>query len=120
MPDEVVDDAAEAGPPLDAPATLTVEILRHSAAHLLAAAVVELYPGAEYDVGPPIEDGFFYNFRLPDGRHFTESDLADIEARMRKLVSLRIAFAREAMPRQDARALFEDMRQTFKVRIIDA
>ena len=53
MPDDVVDDAAEAGPPLEAPAQPTLDILRHSAAHLLAAAVTQLYPGAQYDVGPP-------------------------------------------------------------------
>ena len=53
----------------------------------MAAAVVDLYPGAKYDVGPPIEDGFFYNFRLPDARHFSESDLgeaADQTAEKRK------------------------------------
>ena len=60
MPDEEVDDAVEAGLPLEAPETPTLEILRHSAAHLMAAAVVELFPGAQYDVGPSIQDGFFY------------------------------------------------------------
>jgi threonyl-tRNA synthetase len=82
MPDEIVDDAAEAGAPLPAPAEPTLDILRHSAAHLMAAAVVELFPGAQYDVGPAIEDGFFYNFRLPDGRHFVDDDLARVEARV--------------------------------------
>ncbi|MBV8446149.1 MAG: hypothetical protein JOZ92_09555, partial [Candidatus Dormibacteraeota bacterium] len=60
MPDEVVDDAAEAGALIAEPHELTLDILRHSAAHLMAAAVVQLYPGAQYDVGPSIEDGFFY------------------------------------------------------------
>jgi threonyl-tRNA synthetase len=119
MPDDVVDDAGEAGLPLDAPATLTLEILRHSAAHLMAAAVIELYPGAKYDVGPAIEDGFFYNFRLPDGGRFTESELVDIESRMRQLVGERIPFTRETMPRVEARALFEQLQQPFKVDIID-
>jgi len=85
----------------------------------MAAAVVDLYPGTKYDVGPPIEDGFFYNFRLPDARHFSESDLSDIEARMRKLVKQRIPFEREVLPRSDARALFERMQQPFKLDIID-
>ena len=119
MPDEDVDDAAEAGLPLEAPAELTLEILRHSAAHLMAAAVVELFPGAQYDVGPPITDGFFYNFRLPEGRHFTEDDLAGIERRMQEKAAQRIAFQREVIPRAQARAMFDDMGQPFKIDIID-
>ncbi|MEO8897659.1 MAG: threonine--tRNA ligase [Candidatus Dormibacter sp.] len=119
MPDDIVDDSAEAGPPLAAPAELTLEILRHSAAHLMAAAVVELYVGAEYDVGPATEEGFFYNFRLPDGAHFVEEDLARIEARMKELAKRRIPFEREVMSRDDARRLFSDLHQTFKVDIID-
>src|ERR1700688_4570804 len=106
MPDEIVDDAAEAGAPLPPPAEPTLEILRHSAAHLLAAAVTELFPGAQYDVGPAIEDGFFYNFRLPDGRHFSEEDLAGIETRMHELAGLRIPFLREVLSREEARRLF--------------
>ena len=119
MPDEVVDDAAEAGPPLEAPAEPDLEILRHSAAHLMAAAVTQMYRGAQYDVGPAIEDGFFYNFRLPDGRHFSEADLADIERRMQELVTQHIPFERKVLPKSDARALFESLGQEFKVRIID-
>jgi len=119
MPDEVVDDAAEAGLPLEAPAEPTLEILRHSAAHLMASAVVELFPGAQYDVGPPISDGFFYNFRLPDGRHFSEDDLGRIEERMKQKAAQRIAFSREVMPRDQAREMFTGMGQPFKVDIID-
>jgi len=119
MPDEEVDDAAEAGLPLEAPAELTLEILRHSAAHLMASAVVELFPGAQYDVGPPITDGFFYNFRLPEGRHFTEDDLGSIEQRMRKKAAQRIPFTREIMGRAQARDMFDAMGQPFKVDIID-
>ncbi len=119
MPDEIVDDAAEAGPPLDAPAELTLDILRHSAAHLMAATVVELFPGAQYDVGPATQEGFFYNFRLADGAHFSEEDLARIEARMKELVKQRIPFEREVMTRADARQLFSDLGQGFKVLLID-
>ncbi len=119
MPDEIVDDAAEAGPPLEAPGEPTLEILRHSAAHLMAAAVTQLFPGAQYDVGPAIEDGFFYNFRLPDGRHFTETDLAAIEGRMHDLAKQHIRFEREVFAKDRARELFESMRQDFKVRLID-
>jgi threonyl-tRNA synthetase len=119
MPEDIVDASAEAGPPLEAPAELTLDILRHSAAHLMAAAVVELYPGAQYDVGPATEEGFFYNFRLPDGAHFVEDDLARIEARMKALVKRRIPYEREVMDRDSARRLFTDIGQPFKVDIID-
>jgi threonyl-tRNA synthetase len=119
MPDDIVDDSAEAGPPLDVPVELTLDILRHSAAHLMAAAVVELFPAAEYDVGPATDEGFFYNFRLPDGAHFVEEDLARIEARMKELSKRRLPFDREVMSREEARQLFSDLHQTFKVDIID-
>jgi threonyl-tRNA synthetase len=119
MPDEDVDDAAEAGLPLDSPAQVTLEILRHSAAHLMASAVVELFPGAQYDVGPPISDGFFYNFRLPEGRTVSEQELARIEKRMKQKASQRIPFVREVMPRTQARQMFSDLGQEFKVDIID-
>ncbi len=119
MPEEIADDAAEAGPPLEAPAELTLDILRHSAAHLMAAAVVELFPGAQYDVGPATEEGFFYNFRLADGRHFTEDDLALIEARMKALAKRRIPFEGEAMDREAARAMFDEAAQPFKVELIE-
>jgi threonyl-tRNA synthetase len=116
---EEVDDAAEAGLPVEAPAELTLDILRHSAAHLMAAAVCELFPGAEYDVGPSIEDGFFYNFRLPGDRHFTDADLGTIETRMRQLAVQAIPYRREVLARDEARQLFAGMGQNFKVAIID-
>jgi threonyl-tRNA synthetase len=119
MPDEIVDDAAEAGAPLPAPAEPTLEILRHSAAHLMAAAVVQLFPGAQYDVGPAIDDGFFYNFRLPDGRHFVDDDLQRIESRMHELAAERIPFEAEALQRDQAVAMFTDLHQDFKVDIIN-
>jgi threonyl-tRNA synthetase len=118
MPDEIVDDAAEAGAPLPAPAEPTLEILRHSAAHLMAAAVVELFPGAQYDVGPAIEDGFFYNFRLPDGRHFVDDDLQRIESRMGELAARKIPFVQEVVARGQAIEMFAAMGQEFKVDII--
>jgi threonyl-tRNA synthetase len=118
MPEDV-DDSAEAGPPLEGPADLSLDILRHSAAHLMAAAVCELFPGTQYDVGPAIEDGFFYNFLLPGDRHLTEADLAAIEERMQRLVVQRVPYRREVMPRAAARRMFEEMGQRFKVEIID-
>jgi threonyl-tRNA synthetase len=119
MPDEIVDDAAEAGSPLPAPAEPNLEILRHSAAHLMAAAVVDLFPGAQYDVGPAIEDGFFYNFRLPGGQHFVDDDLQHIESRMGELAARKIAFVQQAVPRTQAIEMFTAMDQDFKVDIIN-
>ncbi len=119
MADDAVDDAAEAGPPLDSPAEPTLEILRHSAAHLLAAAVMQLYEGTQYDVGPPIEDGFFYNFRLGSGEHFSDDDLSRIEQRMHEMARARIPFTRETLDRGAARQMFDSMGQGFKVDIID-
>jgi len=119
MPEEVVDDAQEAGPPLETPTRPTLEILRHSAAHLMAAAVVELFPGAQYDVGPPTADGFFYNFRLPEGGTFSEEDLSRIEGRMAELAARRLPFEARTMARDQARKMFADMGQTFKVDIIE-
>jgi threonyl-tRNA synthetase len=119
MPDEIVDDAAEAGAPLPAPSEPTLEIVRHSAAHLMAAAVVDVFPGAQYDVGPAIEDGFFYNFRLPDGRHFVDDDLQRIESRMGELAAKKIAFVQEVVPRHQAIEMFTAMHQDFKIDIIN-
>jgi threonyl-tRNA synthetase len=119
MADEEVDDAAEAGLPLEAPESLTLDILRHSAAHLMAAAVLELFPGAQYDVGPAIQDGFFYNFELPDAATFSESNLEAIEETMRAKVAKRIPFEREVLGREAARDLFETLGQRYKVDIID-
>src|ERR1700688_230555 len=119
MPDEIVDDAAEPGAPLPPPAEPTLEILRHSAAHLMAPAVVDLFPGAQYDVGPAIEDGFFYNFRLPGGQHFVDDDLQRIESRMNVLAGMKIPFVQEEVPRAQAVEMFTAMHQDFKVDIVN-
>jgi len=119
MATELTVETDEAGLPLEQPSEVTVDILRHSAAHLMAAAVCQLFPGAQYDVGPAIEDGFFYNFRLPDGAHFSDQDLESIEAAMKKLATKKIPYEREIMDRSVARELFTQMKQPFKVDIID-
>ena len=85
----------------------------------MAAAVIELFPGAQYDVGPATDEGFFYNFSLADGAHFTEEDLGRIESRMKELAKRRLPFEREVMPRDAARQLFTDLGQRFKVDIIE-
>ena len=76
--------------PLDSPEGL--EILRHSAAHIMAEAVRDLFPGVKVAIGPAIENGFYYDFDVPEP--FTPEDLEKIEARMRELVAQNQPFAR--------------------------
>jgi threonyl-tRNA synthetase len=92
-------------------------VLRHSTAHVLAQAVCDLFPGAKYAIGPPIEDGFYYDFELPGGAHFTDDDLARIEARMREIVGEDQPFVREELSRDEGLATFAD--QPYKVEIIE-
>ncbi|MEY2627864.1 MAG: threonyl-tRNA synthetase, partial [Actinomycetota bacterium] len=69
-------------------------VLRHSTAHVLAQAVTQLFPGAKFSIGPAIEDGFYYDFDLPDGRTFSETDLAAITDRMKQIVTANQPFVR--------------------------
>jgi threonyl-tRNA synthetase len=91
-------------------------VLRHSAAHVLAQAVTDLYPGAKYAIGPPIEDGFYYDFDVPEP--FTPEDLERIEARMREIIAEGQPFRREELSRADGLKLFAD--QPYKQEIIEA
>ncbi|MCU1460036.1 MAG: threonyl-tRNA synthetase [Acidimicrobiales bacterium] len=93
-------------------------VLRHSTAHVLAQAVTQLWPGAKFAIGPPIEDGFYYDFDLPGGAHFSDEDLERIEARMREIVAENQPFEREEHSREEGRQLFAD--QPYKVEIIEA
>ncbi len=93
------------------------KVLRHSTAHVMAQAVCDLFPGAKYAIGPPIEDGFYYDFELPGGASFTEDDLVRIEARMREIVGEDQPFVREELSRDEGLARFAD--QPFKVEIIE-
>jgi threonyl-tRNA synthetase len=91
-------------------------ILRHSTAHVLAQAVTDLWPGASFAIGPPIEDGFYYDFDLPGGAHFSEDDLTRIEEQMRRIVGEDQPFTREEHSVPEGLALFAD--QPYKVEII--
>jgi threonyl-tRNA synthetase len=93
------------------------EVLRHSTAHVMAEAVTELFPGAKYAIGPAIADGFYYDFELPDGKTFHESDLAKIENQMRRVVKANQRFVREEVPYDDALQVFAD--QPYKQEIIE-
>ncbi len=88
-------------------------ILRHSAAHLLAAAVTELYPGTRYAGGPPVENGFYYDFDLP--RPVGEDDLPAIEARMAEIVRRGDPFEQVLLPHAEARRRFQELDQPYKL-----
>ncbi|MDH3683359.1 MAG: TGS domain-containing protein, partial [Acidimicrobiia bacterium] len=96
---------------------LGLETLRHSTAHVLAQAVLELWPGATFAIGPPIEDGFYYDFELPDGQTFHDDDLARIEAKMRDIVAADQPFVRSEMSADEALELMDGHR--FKQEIIE-
>ncbi|MDR1775099.1 MAG: threonine--tRNA ligase [Actinomycetes bacterium] len=99
------------------PKNQPLELIRHSTAHLMAAAIADLYPGTKFGIGPDIEDGFYYDLELPDGVKLTLEDLPAIEARMRELVAADEPFVRKEMSKDDALALFAD--QDYKLELID-
>ena len=85
-----------------------LETLRHSTAHVLAQAVLEMYPGATYAVGPPIEDGFYYDFDLPDGATISDDDLEAIDSRMREIIEADQPFERHEVSAAEGLELFAD------------
>ncbi len=89
--------------------------LRHSAAHVLAEAVLELFPDGKIAIGPPIEDGFYYDFDLP--RPLTPDDLTEIEARMRKIIAGKYPFDYRVVSAAEARELFKG--QPYKLELIE-
>jgi threonyl-tRNA synthetase len=91
--------------------------LRHSTAHLMAQAIGELYPGVKYAIGPPIEDGFYYDFDLP--RPIREEDLPAIEDRMREISARDLVITRQELPREEAIKLEADLDQPYKVELIN-
>ena len=90
--------------------------MRHSAAHMMAEAVLALFPEAKLGIGPPIEDGFYYDFLLP--RTLTPDDLPEIENRMRQSAAAASPFVRGELPREEGLVRFAD--QPFKVEIIES
>src|SRR5690606_16811046 len=94
---EIVTDSSEQG----------LFTIRHSTAHVLAQAVLELFPGATFAIGPPIEHGFYYDFELPDGKTFSQDDLERIEAKMREIIAADQPFVRTDLDATTALELFE-------------
>src|SRR5918992_3757991 len=83
-----------------------LEVLRHSTAHAMAQAILELYPGSKLTIGPPIDDGFFYDIEV-NGR-ITEEDLPRIEERMREIVDRDLHIEREEITKAEAETLYAD------------
>jgi len=96
-----------------------LRLIRHDAAHVLAAAVMELYEGVKISIGPPIADGFYYDFEFPAGTAVSEADFPRIEERMRAHVKAAEAFERAEVPVAQARERFVGEGQDYKVELID-
>ena len=112
--------------PLDRDATVRIvtdrspealQLYRHSTAHLLAAAVTNLFPGVQCGIGPATEDGFFYDFVVP--RPFVPEDLEAIEQKMKDLASQDLPYERQMWPRDDAKAFFAERGEPLKVQLIE-
>ncbi len=94
-----------------------IQRMRHSAAHVMAEAVLEIFPDAKLAIGPAIEDGFYYDFDLP--RALTPDDLPDIEQRMQRIVEAKYPFLRDRWPREKALEYFAAKNQIYKVELIE-
>jgi threonyl-tRNA synthetase len=94
-------------------------LIRHDAAHVLAAAVIELWPGVKISIGPAIENGFYYDFEFPEGVAISEADFPAIETKMRAHVKAAEMFERQDVPVAVARERFVAERQDYKVELID-
>jgi len=92
-----------------------LDALRHSTAHVMAQAVLEMFPEGKLAIGPPIQDGFYYDFDLP--RPLTPEDLEKIEARMREIIKGNWPFVRREVSPEEARAIFKD--QPYKLELIE-
>ncbi|HVV56881.1 MAG TPA: threonine--tRNA ligase [Gaiellaceae bacterium] len=92
-------------------------VLRHSSAHLLAEAVRRLYPGVKIAIGPPIDDGFYYDFLFPEP--ISDADLERIEAEVKREIAEGRAWSRRELPRDEAKRIFEAEEEPFKVELVD-
>jgi threonyl-tRNA synthetase len=96
-----------------------LELIRHDAAHVMAEAVMELYPGAKVTIGPPIDNGFYYDFEFPPETKITEEDLPKIEQAMLAHIEADEQFGRRDIPVAEALELFRSQNQDFKVELIE-
>lgn len=96
-----------------------LELIRHDAAHVMAEAVQELFPGTQVTIGPVIDNGFYYDFYRPEGP-FTTDDLPKIEAKMREIIARDKPFTKQVWSRDEAKDWFEKKGEAFKVELVDA
>src|SRR3989339_1242962 len=96
--------------------TKRIEILRHSLAHVLAAAVYEMFPDAKFGVGPAVENGFYYDFDLP--RTLIPEDLEILENKMRKIIKANHSFEKVTIPAKEATERFKKSKQLYKIELI--
>jgi threonyl-tRNA synthetase len=96
-----------------------LDLIRHDAAHVLAAAVMELYPGVKISIGPPIENGFYYDFEFPDGVSLSDADFERIESKMREHIDADEPFVREDVHVGEALERFLSEGQDYKVELIE-
>ena len=96
-----------------------LELIRHDAAHVMAEAVQELYPGTKVTIGPPIENGFYYDFEFPADVKITDADLEQIEEAMRAHIAADEEFGRRDVPVAEAIEIFQAQDQGFKVELIE-
>ncbi len=94
-------------------------LIRHDAAHVLATAVLELYPGVKISIGPPIDDGFYYDFEFPDGQAISDADFEQIEARMQAHIDADEPFVRDEVSVAEALERFAAEDQPYKVELIE-
>jgi threonyl-tRNA synthetase len=92
------------------------DIYRHSTSHLMASAVQQLFPGVKFGIGPAIEEGFYYDFDIPNG--LTEQDLPAIEKKMKELASKAVPYERKVIPRSEAAEMFRARGENYKVELI--
>ena len=92
-----------------------IEITRHSLAHIMANAVQELFPGVKFGIGPAIENGFYYDFDLP--QNLTPRDLAEIEEKMQQIIEENVLFKKKVISKQEAKEIFKN--QTYKLELIN-
>jgi len=96
-----------------------LELIRHDAAHVMATAVQELYPGTKVTIGPAIENGFYYDFQFPDDVKITDADLPAIEEAMRRHIKADEKFERRDVPVEEAIEIFREQGENFKVELIE-
>src|SRR3954451_13358402 len=96
-----------------------LKLLRHDIAHVLAESVLELYPGTKVSIGPPIADGFYYDFEFPPGTSINEDDFERIEAQMRKHVKAAETFERSEATTAEAIERYRREEQPYKVELIE-